>query len=264
MQVDQEPIRLACMSLMWGQGNLPNERVQPWLDDILQAGYGGVACFESELLRFIRDLPFAALLEQAGLGLASVDFIIDRDFDRLGRVCEAMHSLGCRNMVLLGGLARRHADFAEIADLLNQIGETARRYGISAGFHNHTDHTGETLEETERLFALTDPEKVSGFLDIGHATKDFAGYPAASRAALFLERNWERIRFLEFKDWSPKSDLRTEVGAGEADWGKIFQILKERDYSGWITVEQNGPSEGRTPLECALASRKFISEGLGV
>ena len=264
MQVGRAPIRLACMSLMWGQGNLPNEWVQSWLNDVVQAGYDGVACFEGELLRFIRDLPFAAFLEQSGLELASVDFIIDRDFERLRRVCEAMQSLGCQNMVLLGGLARRHADFAEIVDLLNQIGEIAHRYGISAGFHNHTDHTGETLEETERLLAMTDPEKVSGFLDIGHATKDFTGYPTASRAALFLERNWERIRFLEFKDWSPESDLRTEVGAGEADWERIFQILKERGYSGWITVEQNGPSQGRTPLECAIASRQFISEGLGV
>jgi sugar phosphate isomerase/epimerase len=264
MQVGRAPIRLACMSLMWGQGNLPNERVRPWLNDVVQAGYEGVACFEGELLRFLRDLPFAALLQQLGLGLASVDFIIDRDFDRLRRVCEAMQSLGCRNMVLLGGLARRDADFAEIADLLNQIGEIARSFGIFVGFHNHTDHTGETLEETEHLLALTDPEKVSGFLDTGHATKDFAGHPTAERAALFLHRNWERIRFLEFKDWSPQSDLRTEVGAGEADWERIFRIVKERGYSGWITVEQNGPSGGRTPLECAVASRRFISEGLGI
>ena len=264
MHGGRAPIRLACMSLMWGQGNLANERVQPWLNDVVQAGYEGVACFEGELLRFVRDLPFSDVLQTLGLELASVDFIIDRDVDRLRRVCEAMQLLGCQHMVLLGGLAKRHADFAEIAELLNQIGEIARSYGISAGFHNHTDHTGETLEETERLLAMTDPAKVSGFLDIGHATKDFAGYPPADRATLFLERNWERIRFLEIKDWSPASDLRTEVGAGEADWVRIFQILKERGYAGWITVEQNGPSHGRTPLECARASRTFIAQGLGV
>ena len=264
MQVGRTSIRLACMSLMWGQANLPSEAVHPWLNDVATAGYAGVACFDGELLRFIRDLPFAAVLERSGLQLASVDFIIERDFDRLRRVCEAMQSLGCENMVLLGGLAKRHADFTEIATVLNQIGEIAGSYGISAGFHNHTDHTGETLEETERLLAMTDPAKVSGFLDIGHATKDFGGYPPARRATVFLERNWERIRFLEFKDWSAESDLRTEVGAGEADWQRIFQILSERGYSGWITVEQNGPSDGRTPLECAMASRTFISNGLGV
>ncbi len=54
MQVGRAPIRLACMSLMWGQGNLPNERVQAWLNDVVKAGYDGVACFEGELLRFIR------------------------------------------------------------------------------------------------------------------------------------------------------------------------------------------------------------------
>src|SRR4051812_11118431 len=99
MQEGLAPIRLACMSLMWGQVNLPNEQLQPWLNDVVTARYEGVACFDGELLRFVRDFSFAALLQEAGLELASVDFIIDRDFDRLRRLCETMQSLGCRNMV---------------------------------------------------------------------------------------------------------------------------------------------------------------------
>ena len=251
-------IKFARMSLMWGKGHLPNEEVEPWLEDVFKAGYDGVACFDRELLRFVEEIPFSDLLQKHDLALGSVDVINDGDFDRLKKICEAMGALGCQHIVALGGLAVRGADMNEIADLFNRMGEVASSYDILACYHNHTGHTGETLEETEELLSLTDPTKFYGFVDVGHATKDFAGHPPHSRATMFLERNWDRIRFIEFKDWSEQYDLATEVGAGEADWDGIFRILKERDYSGWITVEQNGPTGDKTPLESAMASREFI------
>ena len=254
-------IKLACMSLIWG-GNLPNEKMPAWIDDVSAAGYAGVATFERELLRFTEQTDFAERIAGHGLPLVSVDFFIDRDFDRVNRVCEVMQRLGAKHLVTIGGLAKKGADMDKIADLLNQIGEIAQTYHVRAGFHNH--HTGETLEETEELLYKTDPAKFFGFLDVGHATKDFVGYPVEQRATIFLERNWDRIDFLEFKDWHEDSDLRTEVGAGRCDYEGVFRILKEKRYSGWITVEQNGPMGEKTPLECAKASRGFIRQGLGV
>jgi sugar phosphate isomerase/epimerase len=257
-------IKVACMSLMWGKGRLPTESVPAWLDDVVAAGYDGAAVFDRELLRFTQEMDFHGLLTEHNLALVSVDYTIDRDSDRLRRVCELMQSLNARHLVTIGGLATRDTDPAEIAPLLNEIGETALVYGVHACYHNHTGNTGETLEETEKLLALTDPAKFFGFLDTGHATKDFVGHSAEKRAAMFLERNWDRIDFLEFKDWAEEHDLCTEVGAGVCDYEAVFRILKEKAYSGWITVEQNGPMGHKTPLECARASRDFIRSGLGV
>jgi len=251
------------MSLMWGWCNLPNERVEAWLREVREAGYDGVACFDGELLRIAAEADFAELLKKHGLELASVDYFINDDFERLRKVCGAMQSLGCRRLVTLGGVAKKGADMGQIADLLNRIGEVTLEYGVEACFHNHTGDTGETLEETEQLLGLTDPAKFFGFLDVGHATKDFEGHPRGERAALFLERNWDRIRFIEFKDWSAESDLSTEVGAGETDYGRVFEILKRRGYRGWITVEQNGPTKGKTPFESARSSLEFIRKHMG-
>ena len=179
-------------------------------------------------------------------------------------IFEIMQILGARHLVTIGGLAKRDADMNEIAELLDQIGEIALTYDVRACYHNHTDHVGETMEETEALVALTDPTKFFGFLDVGHATKDFVGHPVEERAAIFLQRNWDRIDFIEFKDWSEENGLNTAVGAGQCNYGGVFSILKERNYSGWITVEQNGPTGDKTALECAKASREFIRQGLGV
>jgi inosose dehydratase len=254
-----EPIRFACMNLMWGW-RMPQERLGAWLAEVREAGYEGISCFDSDLLRFSTEAELAGRMREHGLGLASVDYFIDRDFDRLRRVCEQMAVLDCRRLVTIGGLAVRGADMREVADLLNQIGGIALEYDILAVFHNHTGHTGETLEETEQLLSLTDPALFFGFLDIGHATKDFVGHPVADRAAIFLERNWDRIRFLEFKDWSPETDLATEVGAGQCNYGKVVEIIKRRGYTGWITVEQNAPTPGKTPFESARSSRDTIRE----
>jgi sugar phosphate isomerase/epimerase len=257
-------IRLAVMSLMWGQRTDSIDGVRAWLDDAVEAGYAGIACFDGQLLRISEEIDLAAELRDRDLSLASVDYTIDRDSDRLRRVCEIMKSLGAHHLVTLGGLAKRNAPMDEIATLLNEIGDVALEYQVRACYHNHSGCTGETMEETEALVGKTDPTKFFGFLDVGHATADFAGHPVEQRAAIFLQRNWERIDFLEFKDWSEKYSLCTDVGNGLCDYDAVFDILKDRKYSGWITVEQNGTMGDTTPLECARASREFIRKGLGV
>lgn len=255
--------KLACMSLMWGPVGCA-EKMRGWIDDVAAAGYDGVATFDRDLVQLTRATDFVCQITDKGLRLASVDFTIDRDFDRLRQVCEIMQKLGARHLVTIGGLAQRGADMDEVAGVLDHIGEIALTYGVRACYHNHTGTTGETMEETEALMARTDPMKVFGFLDVGHATKDFVGYPVEKRAAIFLERNWERIDFLEFKDWSEEHDLCTDVGAGLCDYGAVLRILNEKGYSGWITVEQNGPMGAKPPLECATASLEFIQKGLSV
>jgi sugar phosphate isomerase/epimerase len=251
------------MSLMWGW-DLPARKLGDWLADVKRAGYDGVATFENELFRLADDPSLQKQMDDLALPLASVDWFISRDFDRLKRVCEVMQSMNCRHLVALCGLAKKGADPQEIADLLSEAGELALSYGVWACYHNHTNDTGETLEQAEDLVGRTNPATFFGFLDVGHATKDFAGHPIEKRAAIFLERNWPRIRFIEFKDWSEQHDLNTEVGAGRCDYASVFRIMRDNGYSGWITVEQNGPMGDKTPLACAAASREFIRKGLGV
>ena len=257
-------IKLAYMSLMWSHGNLVTEDFSGWLDEVAEAGYNGVSLFQEQLDRVMEDLAVEQLLSDRQLGLASVNYGIDPTLTGLRETCESMQTLGAHHLVAVGGMASREADPGVVADVLNRIGETALEFGVRAGYHNHTGTTGETLEQTENLLALTDPEKFFGFLDTGHATKDFAGHPVAGRAVLFLERNWDRMDFIEFKDWSEAHDLNTDVGAGACNFDGVFNLLTEREYHGWITVEQNGPMGNKTPFESAKASCDFIRTGLSI
>lgn len=249
------------MSLMWSYG-LPDEDMPGWVDDVAAAGYEGVATFSKVLLRLVAETDFRSRLAGHGLSLASVDTRVTDDLDEIRCACEVMSDMDAAHLVAIGGLAQRGVELGRVAEWLERMGEVSLEFGVRTCYHNHTKHAAETMEEVEVLLGATDSGKVAGFLDVGHATKDFVGHPAAKRAAVFLERNWERIGFLEFKDWSQEHDLCTEVGAGRCDYGAVFRILKDRGYSGWITVEQNGPSGDRSPLECAAASREFIRRGL--
>lgn len=254
-------VRLATMALGWGDPH--GEQFDPWLGEVKAAGYEGVSGFAEFGWKEYIDQPdlFRKHLDENGLGLASVDAALAADFDFYRRVCEFICNAGGRHLVLFGGAGSAPGDAAAIGGLLNRIGEIALSYGISAAYHNHTGTAGETLADMDRLLAQTDPAKFAVMLDVGHATMDFSELPVERRAIVFLQKYWERLDLIEFKDWSPSTLLDTPVGDGESDWTAIFGFLEAKDYRGWIVVEQNfGESENRigSPFDCALRSREFI------
>jgi len=235
-----------------------------WIEDVANAGYAGLATFESELIRFTDETDFISRIKDKGLALASVDWIIGEDMDSLRRLCDRMRQLECKNLVCLAGLSIRDSGLTihQLAERLNSAGEVTNEFEIRTCYHHHTNQLGETMEETEQLLHLTDPTLIDGFVDTGHATKDFKDHPVEQRARIFIERNWDRINFIEFKDWSEDTKLCTEVGTGLCDFKSVFNIIKEREYEGWITVEQNGTIDKKLPVESAKASFEFIRKGL--
>src|SRR5438105_274047 len=82
----------------------------------------------------------------------------------------------------------------------------------------------------ERLLAETDRTYLGAMLDCGHATKDFKGHSALE----FLQKHHAIVEYVELKDWSPTTDLKTEVGRGQCDFPAIASLLKEHAYSGWV------------------------------
>ena len=263
---DSNRMKISAMSALWGDvaaGGMLN-----WMMEVRQAGYDGVSCFVWDLENGYLGKPddFKKLLDEAGLPLASVViFGIDANFDNYRQVCEFMSYNNCENLVLLGGNGKKAGDFKALGGLLNYIGGIALSYGIKAVYHNHSGMIGETFGDMDNLLANTDPERVFVMVDTGHATLDFTDYPnTGERAVAFMKKYWDRFSFVELKDFNETTGLATPVGEGYCDHQAVFDFLKEKAYTGWIAVEQNGPSLGRTPLECAKISREFIRIGLGV
>ncbi|MFW5683910.1 MAG: sugar phosphate isomerase/epimerase family protein [Spirochaetota bacterium] len=258
-------IKVASMSLIWGLRE-PGE-IDLWLEETARAGYDGVTGFVDDFAPFFdRPSELAERLSRHGLELAAVDSGLHADEEAYRRVFALMRELGCTIFVCIDRNVTKK-DYAYYGRLLNEAGKIASEYGIAVHYHNHTAAVGETLTDMERLMEQTDPSLVRLMLDVGHATKDFVELAPAERAITFLERYWDRIHYLELKDWNGATDLNTPLGEGHADFDRIFALMQSGGYSGWLTVEQNGndgASLGRSPFECALTSRRFIRDRLGV
>lgn len=160
------------------------------------------------------------------------------------------------------------AGVERLARLLETLAREAGALGHSLTFHNHVGTYIETPDELDRLMAASDAELVGCCLDVGHFLLG-GGDPVAA-----LRTYGERVRHVHMKDVDPgvaermrsgelggfleglRARVFTEVGAGALDVEGVLATLAERDYRGWIVVEQD--TTWRPPSESAAISRAVL------
>jgi sugar phosphate isomerase/epimerase len=243
--------------LAWGFDVSPIDRLEGFLDDATGIGFQGIVCFDTTVSPWIdRPEDFLTRVRRRKLELVGVILRPGLDYVFTDRLAKFMAAVGGGKIMILSGPCGSEGDWNVVVPALEHHGQIAARAGIRAVYHHHTAWIAETMEQTERLLADTDPKAIGAMLDCGHATKDFVGHSAEE----FFRRNQERIAYVEFKDWTPETDLRTEVGRGRCNWTAVAQALRELKYQEWIVVEQNGTV--RTPKTSSAESLRFIRETL--
>ncbi|MBI3832592.1 MAG: TIM barrel protein [Planctomycetes bacterium] len=251
--------RFACMELMWG--DVAGACFEAWLDEVRALGFEGVAVRSLYVQPFLAEpRAFAELLKKRRLALAGVYLRIDEAPAQLEGLCAFLKQNGCADLILYGGTAATEAERAAAAQQIDALGAQGAAHGIVTTYHHHSGNYFETLEQTEAFLQRTDPRHVGLFCDTGHAAQDFEGHPRARRALLFLERNWARVRYIEFKEWSAELGLSTELGHGQTDFEALAGLILRKHYPGWITLEQNAPTPGSKPGECAGRSLRFAKK----
>jgi sugar phosphate isomerase/epimerase len=249
-------VKLGVSHLLWGFDMARTDRMVRFLDDASAIGFQGVLVFDiSASAWFTRAAEFKRLLEDRKLQLAGVILRPGLDFLATHRLAEWAREVGGEVMVI-SGRCGTEAEWKIVLPIIERHAEIAAQHHLVGVYHHHTGWIAETFEQTERLLADTNPDKLKAMLDCGHATKDFKGHSAQE----YFHRHHDRIKYVEFKDWSPETDLSTEVGAGRCDFPAVAGELKEHGYEGWIVVEQNGPQAD--PKACTTRSFRYITEKL--
>jgi inosose dehydratase len=249
-------VKLGVSHLLWGFDLQRVDLMVRFLDDAAAIGYQGVLLFDTSASAwFSRPAELKGMLDARKLQLAGVILRPGLDFLGTAGLVKWMAEVGGEVMVM-SGRCGTEADWRIVLPILERHGEIARQHGITPVYHHHTNWIAETMEQTERLLADTDPKKLSAMLDCGHATKDFVGHSAEE----YLRRNHDRIKYVELKDWTPETDLNTEVGAGKCDFPGVARALRELKYQGWIVVEQNPPQ--RDPKASSQRSFDYITKTL--
>jgi inosose dehydratase len=155
---------------------------------------------------------------------------------------------------------------------ISEIGKYLEDEGMPLAYHHHMGTVIETHEDTTRLMENTS-DNVKLTLDTGHMLF------AQGNSKKILEDFSSRIIHIHCKDIrknvlenSLKNDLSfraaflegafTVPGDGCIDYKPLFDILKTRDYSGWLVVEAEQDPTKANPFEYAKIGYKYLIETL--
>ena len=155
---------------------------------------------------------------------------------------------------------------------ISEIGKYLEDEGMPLAYHHHMGTVIETHEDTTRLMENTS-DNVKLTLDTGHMLF------AQGNSKKILEEFNSRIVHIHCKDIrknvlekSLKNDLSfraaflegafTVPGDGCIDYKPLFDILKNKDYSGWLVVEAEQDPAKANPLEYAKIGYKYLTETL--
>ena len=155
---------------------------------------------------------------------------------------------------------------------ISEIGKYLEDEEMPLAYHHHMGTVIETEEDTIRLLENTH-DSVKLTLDTGHMLF------AKGDSLNILENFYKRIIHIHCKDIRKhvlektlKEDLSfrdaflegafTVPGDGCIDYKPIFDVLKDKNYSGWLVVEAEQDPAKANPFEYAKIGYKYLSETL--
>jgi sugar phosphate isomerase/epimerase len=244
------------------------------LKKIREIGFGEV---ETAGFGKLSAKQFRGLLDDAGLACPSAH--LPFDMGNLGSSFEAAHALGA-TYAASGSLppavvgskdaaapSKRSMSLDEAkrtAELVNRIGEAAKRAGLQYVYHNHdfefADQGGSVGYDV--LLRESDPGLVKFEIDCGWMI--FAGRNPID----YLKKYPNRFPMIHVKDFLPAHDngaaaggkapmLGAELGHGVVDYKPIFAAASAARLKHYF-VEQEGPFSRMTPLQAAQVDFDYL------
>jgi inosose dehydratase len=145
--------------------------------------------------------------------------------------------------------------------------------GLRTVFHPHCAGYVETPDEIARLLDLTDPELLGLVFDTGHFT--YGAGTAKITAQEGLQQFRDRIWYVHFKDCAPavaaqargegwdyfravEHGVFCELGQGVVNFPAALEWLRENNYRGYITVEQDVLPGMGSPKASAQRNRAYL------
>lgn len=297
--MDASKVRLAIAPIGWTNDDMPDlgreNTFEQCVSEMALAGFSGSevgnkypkdpATLKRALdLRGIRicNQWFSSFLTTRPYEEVERDFVAQLDF---------LEAVGCRVIgpseqgysiqgkvdtpILLDKPVFTDEMFGQFTEGMNRLGKVARDRGFKLCYHHHMGTGCQTMEETDRFLAATDPELVWLLYDSGHFA--FSG----SDPVEMVERYIARIGHVHLKDIRPeihrqvvreklsfldavRAGVFTVPGDGSIDFPSIFRVLEHAGYEGWMVVEAEQDPAKADPLEYAQKARRYIAKHTGL
>lgn len=216
------------------------------------------------------------LLQEIGLEAVSAHISLDEFLSDPDGVIDAYIKIGCKYAAIPYLVAERRPGapkWEQTVEEINKIASIAKQKGLQLMYHNHDfefveingkyaldelyDTIPADLLETEidtcwvHVAGINPASYVRQYA--GRATvlhlKDFAGNKT--------DKMYELIGIKSDKPTYTKAFEFRPIGYGKQD---IPTLLEAAEAAGtkWLVVEQDSPSMGKTPLECAKMSINYL------
>ena len=243
------------------------------LEKIKEMGYDGV---EFEGLYGHTPEEVRMMCEDTGLVPVSAHVKMAEILERPEVFCDYKH-IGCRYVALPSlPYTTKELCTGNIVTAISyakQAGKLAKEQGIQLLYHNHESEFTSTGGEyvLDILYKATTPDELQTEIDTcwvkiggenpnGYIRKYKGRSPIVHLKDFAGEKAGELYEMIGEDARKPKrpADLELRpVGYGMQD---MVEIIKAAEDAGakWLVVEQDRPSMGLTPMECAQKSREYL------
>lgn len=243
------------------------------LKEVKALGYDGVefAGLYNHTAEEVRDMCADIGLTPISAHVPYVDMVADPE-----GVLSQYATIGCK-FVVVPYLSSEHRPdrevFPEVIKNIAMLGGVAKKLGMTLLYHNHDfefmklngkyaldilyEEVPADLLQTELDMCWVNVGgenpveyllKYSGRAPVVHL-KDFEGEKS--------EDMYELIGIEKKAPTRPKNFEFRAVGYGKQDFPAILKAA-EKAGATWVVVEQDNPSLGWTPIECAAKSREYL------
>jgi len=203
---------------------------------------------DEQAITTVKEQLASYQLEAVGLSGHS-NLLTRQGLDNFNRNIELAHRLGCRYIITATG--ETHEDESEMSDLdgflstLHNVVHTCEERGLVLAIETH----GNIFGSGERMMELVErlPAHSAG-INYDTANVIFYGDTLPEED---LPRCVKRVVFMHLKDkaGNPREWNFPALGKGNIDFSRLFQILRENNYRGPMSVEVEFTSKGPGTLD---------------
>jgi inosose dehydratase len=293
-------IRLGTAPDSWGVWFPSDPKQTPWqryLDEVVEAGYewtelGPYGYLPADPAVLRKEIEARRLKVSGSFAMENLEEPEKWPAleSQLVGMCELVQALNGRFLVLIDdtytnlftgeqtGPRRLETDgWKRLIDTTHRVADIVRdRYNLQLVFHPHAETHVEYEDQIERFLEDTDPARVSLCLDLGHHAYR-GGDPVR-----FFQKHHNRVGYLHLKSVdcdlqkrveaesipfarAVAMDLFVEPSVGAVDFPAFVAALKQINFDGWATVEQDMyPAPFEKPLPVARQTRMYLRQiGMG-
>jgi sugar phosphate isomerase/epimerase len=198
---------------------------------------------------------FGDYMKSIGMKTVSGHYGIDMTTGNWEKVCEDAKSLGQLYVVVPWMDKKYYSSLDELkktCDTLNKAGETAKKFGLQMGYHNHAFE----LEKVEDKVIM---DTMLGQLDKNLVTWEMDIYWVVRGGAdpeRYFEKYPGRFQLWHVKDMDKtKPENNADVGTGSIDFKKLFAKAGQAGMKNFFVEQETYPS---SPLESTKNSIDYL------